>query len=65
MLNGLGEMPLAIPECILLSAILTVKSKLMHPLKELVIVMVSYDLDSESKQITIFGLANNCLYFCI
>ena len=59
--NGLGQMPLATPECMLLSATLTFKSKSRYPLRVDVIERHSVELAEESRQITMLGVPIRCL----
>ena len=55
--------PPPIPECVLFSDTVAFISKVMHPLRLDVIVIVSSVYATESRHITRVGLSNKCLYF--
>lgn len=55
-------MPDDIPECMLLLATLTLRSKVRDPLRLLVIEIWSGVLATESRQTTRFGCPIKCLY---
>jgi hypothetical protein len=56
--NGLGAIPPAIPECILLSATLALKSKFKQPLSVVILVMEVLKAPPASKHINRVGFPN-------
>jgi hypothetical protein len=59
--NGLAQIPLATPECMLLLATVAFKSKSRYPLRVEVIERQSCELADESRHITRLGLPIRCL----